>query len=61
MCNLTPDQIVRVSNGAISLEEAERLKEAWNTKEGREALIELNEAIEKLKKHVLGEDYDNKR
>lgn len=61
MCNLTPDQIVSVSNGAISLEEAERLKEAWNTKEGREALIELNEAIEKLKKHVFGEDYDNKR
>jgi hypothetical protein len=61
MCNLTPQEIVGVSNGAISLEEAERLKEAWNTKEGREALIELNEAIEKLKKHVLGEDYDNKR
>ena len=59
MCNLTPDQIVSVSNGAISLEEAERLKEAWNTKEGREALIEYNETIERLKKHVLGEDYEH--
>jgi len=59
MCNLTPAQIVSVSNGAISLEEAERLKEAWNTKEGREALIEYNEAIERLKKHVLGEDYEH--